>query len=289
MTQARQAIEKITGAIDTSIDEVRLDHIGTIFSVGLGFRINDFFGIWIFEDGSAVLIDNNEIANDVDPDKIWFAPNICLQDAYRFFETQPPVMSRGFAEKYNSLDVLEGALSPEQGDAARHETAFDVLVDNMGDPIRREKDTQSWRAQDARDIEELLILALLTDHRHDSYHCELSASMDEGPAFLTALTGRQGSYTPSFERALRIVGHFHSLAGLTGVQWEYNDGARGRRSGYSPFEPRICILEIPSISSHLRLAARKQLHDRLAGSGLGQERIEELLRISGGKQVGPGR
>lgn len=199
--------------------------------------------------------------------------------------------SHGFKMAHGSPETWRRSLPEnfeEIGETDIH-TLILIEIEDLVDPPCESvdmSDQSNWSAQDEVALRETLTLAWLAMQVpcgvEITLHTAWQDCTHEKEASLFA-----HSDTRTVESQELILLYFELLDGLDdfdryqGCEWEYNDGARDRLSGYSPYPVVLLSLDIdpdtPSISSHQKIGARPIIHSRLEARGWECSRIDDLF------------
>lgn len=175
-----------------------------------------------------------------------------------------------------TLEDLAASARAAGGCANRVNNALDTFGADLGEPLFVPEELTSWTS-DARDeLEDILTDILLSDCRYDGAWFELTAASSDGPACLEVEAEAGGAISA---RSMAILRHLVDFdRDFHGHSYEYNDGAAGRRSGYSFSPVRIVAGDLDPCSNHERMAALGRVRDRLAVKGLSHGEIDEIVR-----------
>jgi hypothetical protein len=137
-------------------------------------------------------------------------------------------------------------------------------IEGMDDPFFRPTDSDtSWSQEDARSVEAtvetLLVAAGLEEGIYRVEGQEDTAS--------PIVVDEMGNMCAKLDGITAILALLFPESSFQGTEWEYNDGASDRASGYDSRAPLVCEMEHHQPSAHDQLAAQAQAHVLVAQGG----------------------
>jgi hypothetical protein len=239
-----------------------------LFADGSFIRTGDYDEVLLdevsgsFEDPAFETIDDNEELQFLAATQ-GFTPDHGPLDAWA--ANRPSDLPDGFYS--NAIDTILEAIEYDN----------DPLIDGMN-----MKGEESWSAEQATALEEIITDAYLALNIHPDCNIDVFSSCEEtesdGDIQIWAGKSHEISeqiLTPYCALVLTLV----DLDAFDGFEWEYNDGAGDRLSGYSQYPRRVCGFEFSygDHSQHERLRAITRMTARLTEKGIAPDKIEQLL------------
>jgi hypothetical protein len=173
------------------------------------------------------------------------------------------------------LEEVSAFCRQNGGDAECIRAAIDAYSSNLDDPLFVPEAEKNWSDKDAEEVAEIVTDILNSDPNFNGGGVDLTVTEDgEGDALEIDYEPVPKVSVRAFE-ILNVLCNFDER--FTGKEWEYNDGAYSRQSGYYDQGATLFAHDFAMPSNHERLAARRRLIERLQAKDIDSAAIDALL------------
>ena len=154
------------------------------------------------------------------------------------------------------------AIAAEPIDADTAQDMLDAFYqewrEGMEDPFFRPADSTSWNQDESLAVE--TATGLLLTAAGVAGGCYNVDATQQG---LPQVKDEDGDITEVLDQVTTILAAMFPASTFQGTEWEYNDGASDRASGYDERDATICVIDRPTPSLHAQMQAMQTLLPRL--------------------------